>query len=284
MTKGKLQLPDVTICAADSAFVDFTVRALARSTEQVEFGDAILFSDSPREGPFRCARIPALTSVDAYSHFCLREMASWIKTPYVLIVQWDGYVINPDAWANAFRKYDYIGAAWHGLFPPERMVGNGGFSLRSHRLLKAAQQLPISVAPEDRTICHQYREKLERDFGVRFAPVRIADRFSYEYKEFEMTPFGFHGIYHLWKHMSEADLNSVAEQLDIVKTIPDRVMRLVVNCAANGREEAAALLYRRIRARLGAARVHDVLAGIFPPDEAKANLRLLEGLIIHAAA
>ena len=52
-----------------------------------------------------------------------------ISTPFVLVIQWDGYIVDPSAWANAFRKYDYVGAVVHdkrGTF-----VGNGGFSLRS---------------------------------------------------------------------------------------------------------------------------------------------------------
>jgi hypothetical protein len=285
MSDAKLRLSDVTLCAADSMLVDFTARALATSIKQVEFGDAILFSDQPRDGPFRFVQITPLNSIEAYSIFCLRHMAPLIKTPYVLVIQWDGFVINSDAWANAFRKYDYIGAAWHGLFPPDRMVGNGGFSLRSGRLLRAVQRLPFTTAPEDRTICHRYRETLERESGVRFAPVKIADRFAYEYKELDPSapPFGFHGVYHLWRHMDEATLNELAERIDILKMDPARIIRFLLNCAAGNREEAAQRLYRRIRARVSTANVAKIVAGMFPATQAEANLQLLEKLLVNSS-
>jgi hypothetical protein len=47
------RLPEVTVCAADSVFLDLTVRALELSMAKVAFADAVLFSDVPRSGSFR---------------------------------------------------------------------------------------------------------------------------------------------------------------------------------------------------------------------------------------
>jgi len=59
-----------------------------------------------------------------------------------LLVQPDGFVINPDKWDNQFFEYDYIGAPWeqvpHSYLDPwgkPHRVGNGGFSFRSKKLL-----------------------------------------------------------------------------------------------------------------------------------------------------
>ena len=278
MPDKKPDLRDVTVCVANSAFVDHSVKALERSVQQVNFGDAILFSDTPRDGPFRFVKTPVLSSIEAYSAFCLRQMVDAIKTPYVLIVQWDGFVINARAWANAFRKYDYIGAAWHGLFPPDRMVGNGGFSLRSRRLLSAVKQLPISSLPEDRTICHLYREKLERDFGLRFAPVKIADRFAYEYRmpDADNLPFGFHGVYHLWRHLDDADLLAVAEQIEFTKIPPDRIVGLAINCARNGKDAAAACLIDRIWRRATPDRIHWADEAFEPNGPTDSTMQMLK--------
>lgn len=281
---AKLKLPDVTICSADSAFVDFTARALVKSMEGVEFGDAILFSDRPRDGPFRYVRIAPLTSVEAYSAFCLEEMVKWIRTPRVLVVQWDGYVINPGAWANTFRKFDYIGAAWHGLsFPRGRMVGNGGFSLRSHKLLKALTRLPaveMAGEPEDRVICHQQRAKLERQFGIRYAPVKIADRFSYEYnKPGTKLPFGFHGIYHLWRHLEPDVLRDLVARMDLSTTSADRVMRLALNCERHGLEDIALTIYRKLDARLPIGEVYQLLVMMTSPQEARVSFAAFEKLV-----
>ena len=34
----------------------------------------------------------------------------YIKTSHVLIVQWDGYIINSKKWDSRFLNFDYIGA------------------------------------------------------------------------------------------------------------------------------------------------------------------------------
>ena len=48
--------------------------------------------------------------------------------------------------------------------------GNGGFSLRSRRLLQALQDPRIALSVvEDETICRTFRPLLERDYGIRFA-------------------------------------------------------------------------------------------------------------------
>ncbi len=282
MTAPRLKLPDVTICSADCAFVDLTARALAISTDLVEFGDAILFSDTLVTGPFRHVPIPTFANVTDYSHFCLRRLAEFIETPYALVVQWDGYVLNPDAWANAFRKYDYIGGAWHGLgFPPDRMVGNGGFSLRSKKLLKATASLPRGADHlEDRVICHIHRETLERQFGIRYAPVKIADRFAYEYEEpGDPLPFGFHGVYHLWRHVSDADLVDMIAAMEITRTNPRHILRLVLDCAAHGHARSAAALYARIRDKYPKDAVRTVLGDTYTGAEIDAKLALMEQML-----
>jgi hypothetical protein len=38
-----------------------------------------------------------------YSQFILRQLPEPVDTPYLLIVQWDGHVIDTDAWTSAFR-------------------------------------------------------------------------------------------------------------------------------------------------------------------------------------
>ncbi len=72
----------------------------------------------------------------------LRDLASHVETSHALCIQWDGYVLRGQAWDPAFLTYDYIGAPWP-HFSDGHNVGNGGFSLRSRRLLEACRQLPF---------------------------------------------------------------------------------------------------------------------------------------------
>ena len=35
-----------------------------------------------------------------------------MRTPHVLLIQWDGFVVNPSAWSDEFLDFDYVGARW----------------------------------------------------------------------------------------------------------------------------------------------------------------------------
>ncbi len=276
-----IDLADVTICAADSAFVELTARALRLSMEQARFGDAILFSDAPVPGPYRSIEIQPLNSIGAYSRFVLQRLPDFIKTPFALVVQWDGYVVNPAAWANAFRKYDYIGAAWHGkLEPGTRRVGNGGFSLRSRKLLAATKKLPpVAGYNEDALICHAFGDQLEREAGIRFAPVKIADRFSYESHVPDGRPFGFHGFRNLWRHSSDEELATGLEQLNLQRMDPTRALKFIHACWANGHSASARSLYRHFRPRHSSFAIESELRKLVGRDNAAAELRALEQLV-----
>ncbi len=87
----------------------------------------------------------------------------------------------------------------------ENCVGNGGFSLRSRKLLKTVAKinydsLKFPIKNEDLVICHYlYKEMIDQ--GVRFATPTLAAKFSIEnennlYGQNVNSVFGFHG-----KHM-----------------------------------------------------------------------------------
>ena len=99
----------------------------------------------------------------------------------MLIIQHDGFVLSADNWREEFFNYDYIGAPWIGYFKdqPQFNVGNGGFSLRSKKLLDIlAEDDHIELGkPEDAIIGRQYREYLESK-GIKFAPEEIAGKFA----------------------------------------------------------------------------------------------------------
>ena len=52
----KLDLSDVTLCAADSVHLALTARALHTSMERCKFAEAVLFSHEPVEGDFRTVK------------------------------------------------------------------------------------------------------------------------------------------------------------------------------------------------------------------------------------
>ena len=187
-------LPEVTLLAVTDVALPATARALTLSQRGLRFGEALFLSDRPPPPgtPAAWRPIPPVGSRFEYSRFMLRDLAAHFTTQHVLCVQWDGYVLDPTRWDPAFLDYDYIGAPWP-HFADGMRVGNGGFSLRSRRLVEACAALPISSEPEDVAICRTHRRLLEERFGLRFAPEEVAQGFAYE----RMTPtggeFGFHG-------------------------------------------------------------------------------------------
>lgn len=174
--------------------------ALRASLAQVHFGSALLFTDSapdvvPEE--VRVVPIRRLRSGRDYSEFLLLNLVNHIATDYCLIVQWDGFVLDARQWDPKFLDYDYIGAPWP-QFADGHDVGNGGFSLRSRRLLQACQNPEfICWHPEDVAIGRVNRELLERDHGIVFAEKRLAERFAFERTTPRGPTFGFHGIFNM---------------------------------------------------------------------------------------
>ena len=218
----KRALKEVTLCAADCVAPALAARALRASLEACEFGDAILFTDTPaQDDAFRVVRIPRLASLDDYSRFVLKSLAGHVSTPYVLVAQWDGYVTDPAAWTPEFLAHDYIGAPWQ-WYTDAMNVGNGGFSLRSRRLLDATAAdgfAFVAGTPEDHQVCRMHRNALVSAFGIRFAPEVLAARFSYERSAPARPTFGFHGVFNLWRHVEDRDVAALAPLL------PDKVAR-----------------------------------------------------------
>ena len=141
-----LDLPGVTLCCVDTVHPDLALRALRRSAAGVRFARTLLLTDRAPDAPdIELRLIPALGSREAYSLFILKSLVDYIATAHVLLIQWDGFVINPQAWRDEFLACDYIGAKWFWRDSSLR-VGNGGFSLRSRETAAGAAR-PAHRAP-----------------------------------------------------------------------------------------------------------------------------------------
>lgn len=211
--KEKLNLDNVTLVAMTSVKLPETIRALQLSTKNVNYSKVKLITHSKPEnlpGYIEYCHIPQINSIDQYSYDMIYNLGKYIDTDFALVVQYDGYVVNPHCWRPEFLNYDYIGAP----FPLPRdnfsyrdingnifRVGNGGFSLRSKKLIDLPNVLKLEWKPfhgfynEDGFICAMNRHIYESN-GCQFAPIDIAKYFSHETDIPELTgttPFGFHG-------------------------------------------------------------------------------------------
>jgi len=246
-----LELPDVTLCCVDTANHALALRALARSCEGVSFARALFLTDALSHdvavpAGIDIVPISPLGSRDAYSEFVLKSLLPHIATTHALLVQWDGYVINPAAWDPAFLDCDYIGAKWF-WYEDGMRVGNGGFSLRSRRLLEALQDPRISlIDAEDLTIGRSFRPLLERDHRIRFAAEGVADRFSFEAAYPIGKPFGFHGLYNFCRTVPPDEIAALSPGFSDAIARSPQLLQLLRNCAALGQWKAAVAIGRRI--------------------------------------
>jgi hypothetical protein len=251
-----LELPDVTLGCVDTREPAMALWAMRRTMSGIRFGDAVLFTDSSRlsAAPDGIRLVDVrVETIEAYSQFMLRGLSEHVGTSHLLVVQWDGFATRPQRWQPDFLEWDYIGARWHDK-PTERSVGNGGFSLRSRRLLHALLDPAIDIShPEDICICLHNRERLERQHGIRIAPPAAADRFAYERLTPMQATFGFHGLFNFPRELTANELR------EVLTALPDRQARgldahdLCASLIADGALHDAQLLLDK-RRRLG---MHD---------------------------
>jgi len=217
--KKKLKLPDVTLLSATSSEEDAAQLSIRISLHNIEFGSVKLLCSSNPEKKYpdiEYISIPKLDSVDSYNEMIFQHLHKYFKTSHCLIVQADSFVVNAKLWDEDFLKFDYIGGPWPNkiqvnpdilLNLEKNPVGNGGFSLRSHKLAETTgkinfKSLNFPMKAEDVVICHYLYEEMINS-GIRFAPPKLAAKFSMEnienlYGQNVDSVFGFHG-----KHMRD---------------------------------------------------------------------------------
>lgn len=192
------------------------IKALLYSSKNLEFKHTKFLTaavpDKKIEG-IEFIKINTL-SYQEYSNFIIKNLYDYVDTEFVLLIQDDGFVINPEFWDDEFLNFDYIGAMWRDVPDVFRgvRVGNGGFSLRSKKLLKIAKEnCPAVGINEDVSIC-VYHRNIFTNNNIKFAPMRLAKKFSFEthideypFLDYKKT-FGFHG-------------KSYKDCLDLLKTI-----------------------------------------------------------------
>lgn len=246
---SQLTLPQVTLVAVDTRAPALALQSLQRSMQQVRFARVLLLTHAgwtpPPPNGIEVVVIERIGSGADYSHFVLRKLADHVRTSHVLVSQWDGFVVDATAWRDEFLAYDYIGAVWQD-HPPHCNVGNGGFSLRSQRLLRAGQDERITHEhPEDEMLCRRYRGLLETAHGIRFAPPAVAAQFAFENIAGRRPSFGFHGPYHLPRYLDEATLIQWFIELPDAFYRTGDARRLAHSLLRRRMPDAAALLLQR---------------------------------------
>ena len=173
--------------------------AIQACVSRFDFRSVHVFTDAPQYWPqYQTHSIEKIAAIEDYNRIVLETLPQFLEDDFCLVIQFDGFILNADAFSDTFYQYDYIGAEWPDY--PYFRVGNGGFSWRSRKLINAVAEL-ASIRkpgePEDLFICRTLRVLLEERYGCKFAPEEVARRFSYEIVPESQPAFGFHGIFNL---------------------------------------------------------------------------------------
>ena len=221
------ELSDVTLISVDTTDnLDGTLKGIYTSMMGINFGAVKLITtkeqiktntDLKEEGITLEEPVREIKNYNDYNYYVIYCLHNHVETSHCLLVQPDGFVLFPDKWDDEWLKYDYIGAPWPLVkdsnidpFGNQHQVGNGGFSLRSKKLLEVPTKVEVPwetnnsdfywMPPgvvnyhEDGNICVHNRHIFVEQ-GCEFAPVNVAARFSQENRIPEcegITPFGFH--------------------------------------------------------------------------------------------
>ena len=225
---NKINLQNITLVTISSVEIELTLLSLVISNLNANFNRVLFFTSEEIDQSYlelfpqlEIIKIHPIKNLVEYSRFIIKELNSFIETEFCLVTQGDGFIINPQLWSEEFLNYDYIGAPWRNqshlvnsqgqtvdiLDLNKNRVGNGGFSLRSKKLLEVCSKLDFdhtktSSLSEDLIIC-QYFYEWFKDQGIKFAPLEVAIKFSFEQTIEEIenfsweNTFGFHGKLHV---------------------------------------------------------------------------------------
>ena len=237
-----MHLSNLTLCCIDNQYPDLGFDALLLSTQSCSFDQVIFFTRSgfmpPEHHISNLIIIPIdyICDLESYSEFMIKGLDRYIQTSHALIIQWDGFIIHPNLWQEHFMEYDYIGAPW----PTKKglLVGNGGFSLRSKKLLSALQdEAIVAKHPEDQCICLENRAYLENTHGVTFAPGALAEQFAFELKKPPFDCFGFHAVCNFPLVLSTPDLIKLIYKLPPKLIFTEQFSQFIETCQnLNSRE------------------------------------------------
>ena len=132
---------DVTLICVDGVDPNLSYKSLLFSNREVGFDNIKLLSFELPAGyknDVEFIQIPKM-SWGEYNDFVARKLIDFIDTPYCLLIQTDGVIVNSNLWLDEFFDYDYVGAPTTkdmGIQYKEEMIGGGGFTLNSKRLLE----------------------------------------------------------------------------------------------------------------------------------------------------
>lgn len=199
----KLQLPTVTLIIYNpDKDANLSAKVLNFVCSMIDFGAVKHLCSKPPT--IKCVGETVLVPFGDWEEGQIMQsylLNEYFDTEHLMHIETDGYPVNVDLWENEFLRFDYVGAPWPCEYTYNNRVGNAGFSIQSKRfrqfLYDNKDKYPTGMS-SDIFFCQFMFEEL-RSAGITFAPLYVAQRFSFELpiEEFNdwdwKRSFGFHG-------------------------------------------------------------------------------------------
>ena len=196
-------LPNVTLVLIDGgACPPLSKMALETTLTQVTPEEVLVFTEEPLLNGTKWYHCDAKTAM-AMNRTLWYSVPFCVRTSHFFTVEWDGWVIDGNAFRDEWLSLDWISAPWpwhkDGLD-----VGNG-MALRSVGLMRHLAKNYSLRVPEDDLICRKYRRSLEAE-GFRWATFYEARNYA-----FERCPprpaFAFQGVWNWPKILGAKELS-----------------------------------------------------------------------------
>jgi len=193
-----MKIIDVTLLGIAGGNADPVIKIMDETISIVDpyfnFKKSVIITDKDINTKNHQIKKVAKLDYAAFNLFCILDLWRYVETPHFLIIQPDGFIINPQLWDDNWLNYDFIGAP---LNDPKMnlAIGNGGFSLRTKSLAKFISQknqfvkVPL-IFNED----GYYSNLLNNETHLKYPTVIEALHFSQEWVvDKNIIPFGIHG-------------------------------------------------------------------------------------------
>jgi hypothetical protein len=211
---------EITLICVSNAHHELVNFSFKKCLENIPYiKEVIFFSDKSVPLCNTFIKIKKDFTYKDYNNFILKNLYYFVDTDYVIIIQPDSMAVNKNLWTDDFLKFDYAGAQTEGIG-----TYNGGFTLRSKKLLNALLDSEIKVLEciknnsffcykEDTIITHYYKNFLQEFYNIKFCDDNIAKKFSTDILHNDITSFGFHGAHNSLKFLSYSDAVNMITQL-----------------------------------------------------------------------
>jgi hypothetical protein len=190
----------VSLVILETRYHELAKLALQHWTRRINFYEVIVFSDQNIMPGSKWVPVnPLLDENKDYGDILVRGMWPFVKSEYMILINWDTLLRDQSAWTPEFFEYDYIGSMWPWQAPHSDNTDHCGISWRSRKLLDA-MRYPAVESTTDAVPYHvsHHMEKILRDkFNIRISDQDMDRRFALEFEQDNGSSFAIRGLWNI---------------------------------------------------------------------------------------